>query len=559
MKRGKRSLSFFLAILLIAALCVIPASAKTNPAGQTVGTVLFYIVNRAGEEILAAHIPVSEMEADMQAGLIDDTNHNYSVLDRYVTPVHQEAQGFTAAEFVAYAQSKSTVPAIREAALTFAGEDRLSFWEIDQAGYDELDTYTWNDLYGVPRYNFPLLYEYWNYRTQDYYDPAGKMSREEVIDYIFDHGEPEIFLISVRAFSQRYQSTGEKYSASDFNMEDYWLSCRLPDNERALRMMVPMSEQELREMASTASNSRYWCANIRLSMASPPDIAAQGRVAAPTAVMTEDGENYYIDFQCATPGATILYNQNYLSLNYTPTCEYTGRAAVVPKAWFPEGEVTVTCRAVRDGWTDEGVVTLTLKPTGTYRWHNPYADVPEDKWYSSAVAYADRKLLFDPTGRDADGRDLFSPEAPMTRGMLALALYRLSDSPRTSGIASTPFLDVAPTSKYAAAIAWCYANNVVNGTGDTTFDPDATITREQIVTMFCRYAEKVAGADMTPADDLSRFTDRETVSAWALPGLQWAVAAGLINGMTEDTIAPKGTATRAQTAALLQRLADWMA
>ena len=220
----KRRLSGFLAALLLLLSLSVPASAKTIPAGQTVGTVLFYVTNDMGEDVLVSHIPVTQMEADLQAGKIDSTNHNYSLLDRYVTTLHQEAQGFTAPEFVTYAQSKSTVPAIRSAALTFAGEDQMAFWEIDQTGYDDMDTYTWNELYGVQRYNFPLLYEYWNYRTQDYYDPSGVMSREEVIDYIFDHGEPETFLLSVRAFSQRYMITEEKYDAKDYNMENYWLS-----------------------------------------------------------------------------------------------------------------------------------------------------------------------------------------------------------------------------------------------------------------------------------------------------------------------------------------------
>jgi lysozyme family protein len=187
------------------------ASAKTNPAGQTVGTVLFYITNVSGEEILVSQIPVSEMEADMAGGNIDDTLHNYSLLDKFTTTVHQEAQGFTVPEFIEYAQSKTMVDALRALPLTFSGADKVSFWEIDQTAYDDMDTYTYGDLYSVPRYNFPLLYEYWNYDTQDYFDPAGKMSREQVIDHIFANGQPETMLLSVRAFSQRYMVTDEKF------------------------------------------------------------------------------------------------------------------------------------------------------------------------------------------------------------------------------------------------------------------------------------------------------------------------------------------------------------
>ncbi len=557
MKKTKRLLSFLLTAALCLSVLCYSASAKTVPNGQTVGTVLFYVTNSDGEDVLISHIPVAEMETDMRIGLIDDTNHNYSVLDRYVTTVHQEAQGFTAPEFIAYAQAKSTLPELRALDLRFDGQDRLSFWEIDQGGYDELDTYTYDDLYGVPRYNFPLLYEYWNYRTQDYYDPAGKMSREQVIDYIFDHGEPEGFLLSVRAFSQRYQTTGEKYGAGDYNMENYWESLGLPDNQRALRMMVPMTEQELRDMTPTASNSRYWCANIRLTMAEAPEFPSLGTVEAPTAVMTEDKENYYIDFFCETPGATVLYNQNFLSVTYTPTQEYSpGEAVAVPKSWFRNGPVTINCRAVKDGYTDPGVTTLVLEASGKYTppaWQNPWTDVPKSAWYYENVEYVTREGLFDAVG---EGR--FAPEAPMTRAMLVTALYRMAGSPRIVGGSGMTFADVAPSAPYADAVAWCRAAGVVNGVSDAEFQPEATITREQIVTMFHRYAEKVAGADMTTADDLAAFADADKLASWSRAQMQWAIAAGLINGMTADTLVPQGTATRAQTAALVQRLAAYI-
>ena len=159
----------------------------------------------------------------------DDTLHNYSVLDRFVTTVHQEAQGFTVGEFITYAQSKSSLPALKDLNLTFDGNDKVRFWEIDQAGFDDLDIYTYTSLHGAERYNFPFLYQYWNYSAQDYYDPAGKMSRNEVIDHIFENGQSEIFLMSVRSFSQRYIVIDEKYDNNDYNLESYWSACNLLD------------------------------------------------------------------------------------------------------------------------------------------------------------------------------------------------------------------------------------------------------------------------------------------------------------------------------------------
>ena len=549
----KRLLTLILTLVIAASMLCVRAAAKTNPDGQNVDTTLFYITNSDGEEILVSHTSVSELEADLNAGRIDGTNHNYSLLDRYVTTVHQEAQGFTVPDYVTYAQSKSTVSALRDLTLTYAGKDQISLWEIDQSGYDTADTYTYDELYGVPRYNFPLLYQYWNYRIQDYYDPAGKMSKDEVVSYILAHGEPETVLLSVRAFSERYMAS-DQYDAGDYAMENLWYSGDLLDGARTLRVMKPMTEQELRDKTPTASDTRYWVANLRLDMMSRPNVKPLGKVAAPTATMTEDTSNYYITFSCATPGATILYNHNFNSPSYTPTHKYTGNAVIVPKSSFPSGIVTMTCRAVRDGYTDAGVQTLKLTASGTaHKWSNPYSDVSDIAWYFANVQYVTEHSLFDATGSGS-----FSPDAPMTRAMLATALYRMASSPKTAGITGTPFTDVAPSAAYADAVAWCYSVGVVYGTTDTTFAPSASITREQIVTMFHRYADKVAKTDMSVSDPLTKFADKGKLSAYAVDSMQWAVAAGMISGMTATTIVPQGTATRAQAAAMVQRLANFL-
>lgn len=552
MKHAKRLLTLLLALALTLSIGCIGAQAKTVSLGQTVDMTLFYVRNAAGEDILVSHIPVSEMEADLAAGRIDTANHNYSILDRYVTTVHQEAQGFTVGDYVDYARARSTIDALRTLPLRFAGEDKISFWEIDQTGFDDMDTYTYNALYGVARYNFPALYEYWNYRTQDYGDPAGVMSRDETVEHIFASGEPETVLLSVRAYSQRYIATDEKYGTDDFNMENAWQSAGKLDNQRTIRFMKPMTEEELRDKTPTASDTRYWVANIRLDMAEAPELAPLGAVAAPEATMTEDAENYYITFTCATPGALILYNHNYISPSYTPTRAYSGGTVTVPKSAFPDGTVTMTCRAVRDGWTDAGVTTLTLRSSGEHKsWTSPYDDVAESDWFFESVAFATDRNLITPTARRT-----FSPNAPMTRWMLAGALWRMAGCPEPG--AALPFADVAANASYAKAVAWCAEKGVVKGVSATAFDPDATIRREQLVTMFARYAELVAGADMTPESTLARYDDRGELSEWAIAGMRWAVAAGIITGMTDSTVAPNGTATRAQCAAMLERLARYI-
>ena len=542
----RRVLVSIITLALMLTLPVCTASAKTIPAGQTVGDVLFYITNASGERVLVTEIPVSDMEADMKAGLIDDTLHNYSLLDRYVTTLHQEAEGFSVSDFVNYAQGKSSLPSLRGLELTFAGNDVVRFWEIDQTGFDDLDTYTWNQLYGIQRYNFPLLYEYWDYRTQDYYDPAGKMTRDQVIDHIFENGEPETVLLSVRAFSQRYMITDSKYGTGDYNMESYWQKCGLLDNERTIRIMKPMSKEELYNKQPTASDTRYWTANILLDMENAPSVTSLGTVAAPAAIMTEDDNNFYIRFSCDTEGATILYNHNFISPSYTPTAPYRdGTLVTVPKSYFPDGTVMMTARAVKEGYADKGVVTLTLMPEGREaEWTNPFTDVASGKWYYEAVRYVMKNALF-----DAASATTFEPDAPMTRQMLVeTALYRLEDSPSVT--LDNPFTDVRFSAPYSEAVQWAYENNIVNGVSDTSFGPDQRITREQIAAMLMRYAD-YRGEDVVASGKLSNFTDYDKISGYARDALSWTVSQNLINGMGNGTIAPKGTATRAQVAQIL--------
>lgn len=547
MKMKKRVLSVLLALALLAVLLpnlAAGAYAKTTPSGQTVSTVLVYVTDSAGEQVLVSQIPVSKMESDLKSGRIDGTLHNYSLLDRYVTTVHQEAQGFTMPEFVAYAQSESSSAEIKSSVLSFSGSDVVRFWEIDQSGYDSYDTYTYNDLYGVARYDFPLLYEYWNYKTQDYYDPAGSMTRAQAIDRIFSSGVTETPLLAVRAFSQRYILTDTKYGSGDYNMENCWNNRGLLDNERALRIMLPMTKEELYAKTPTSSNSRFWISNILLNMKNAPDIKAKGIVAAPTATMTEDADYYYIRFSCTTKGASVYYNHNFSSPSYTPTCSYGGSAVAVPKSDFPDGIVTITAHAVKDGYADAGVVTLKLKSSGTeIVWRNPFSDVKSTDWYYNAVAYVIQKDLLDATTAAS-----FSPNAPMTRAMLVTALYRLQGSPAIDKANS--FSDVPANAAYASAVEWAYKNGIVSGISSSSFAPDSSITREQIAVMLMRYAVYIK-ADTSAVGKLPSFSDAGKISEWASQAVNWATGARLINGMGDGTVAPQGTATRAQMAKIL--------
>ena len=183
-----------------------------------------------------------------------------------------------------------------------------------------------------------------------------------------------------------------------------------------------------------------------------------------------------------------------------------------------------------------------------------WSDIAAGSWYEAYVDYVTENKLFDSYGKASGGteNDVFGPSQPMTRQMLVTALYRMAGSPQVNG--ASAFTDVSASASYASAVLWANQNGIVNGVNATTFNPNGKITRQQIATMFMRYAS-YAKADMSVTAELAAFKDAGTVADYAAAGMKWCVGAKLITGTSADTLSPNGTATRAQVAAMIQRFA----
>ncbi len=177
----------------------------------------------------------------------------------------------------------------------------------------------------------------------------------------------------------------------------------------------------------------------------------------------------------------------------------------------------------------------------------PFTDVREADWFYDDVVYAYENGLFSGTSDTT-----FSPNASMTRAMLVTVLYRLEGQPTVSG--RSGFSDVKLNSYYEDAVTWAADNGIVNGTGATTFSPNANVTREQMAAILYRYAQyKQYGT--TASAGLNGFSDAAKVSTYAKAPLSWAVAEKLVNG-SEGRLLPTGNATRAQVAAILHRFVE---
>lgn len=176
----------------------------------------------------------------------------------------------------------------------------------------------------------------------------------------------------------------------------------------------------------------------------------------------------------------------------------------------------------------------------------PFTDVSSDHW-----AYNDIVDIYNAGLMTGTASDAFSPELSINRAMIVSILYRLEDEPAVS---DSDFTDVADDAWYAQAVAWAKANNIVSGYSDTTFGPEDVLTREQFAAILYRYAT-YKGYDTTITDgaDLNAYTDASSISDGFDNVVLWANDKGYINGMTTTTLAPQGTTTRAQAAAILLR------
>jgi hypothetical protein len=177
---------------------------------------------------------------------------------------------------------------------------------------------------------------------------------------------------------------------------------------------------------------------------------------------------------------------------------------------------------------------------------NPFTDIAEGDWFYDDVLYVCKNGIM-----VGVSPQLFAPDTPLTRGMFVTLLYRLSGE---SAIYENPFSDVAAGAWYENAAAWATAKRICQGIGDGLFAPEQEISREQLAVMLYNYA-KYQGYDLSRGEDTNilSYNDALNISEYAFAALQWACAMELIQGDGEGNLNPTGQATRAETAAILQR------
>ena len=177
----------------------------------------------------------------------------------------------------------------------------------------------------------------------------------------------------------------------------------------------------------------------------------------------------------------------------------------------------------------------------------PFRDVSEKDWFYDDVVFVYRNGYMEGVSSTK-----FAPNQNTTRAQIVTILWRLTGEPRATK--SNKFNDVSSTAYYDKAVSWAVEAGVVNGFDAKTFKPNDNVTREQLAAILYRYAEYM-NLSTRGASNLTKYDDYYKIGTWARDAMAWANYHGLINGVSYTRIDPKGSATRAQVAAILHRFA----
>ena len=177
----------------------------------------------------------------------------------------------------------------------------------------------------------------------------------------------------------------------------------------------------------------------------------------------------------------------------------------------------------------------------------PFTDVKTTDWFYDAVSFTYNMGIMDGVETYK-----FSPSTTITRGMVVTMLWRMAGEPYASG---TYFDDVSYGRYYTTAVAWSARNNIIEGSGANTFGVDDPITREQLAVILYRYAKYMNYS--TTTSSLYGYDDANKVSSWAKDAMGWAVRNGVIGGVTNTTLCPNNTATRAEVAQMFMNFYDF--
>ena len=312
---------------------------------------------------------------------------------------------------------------------------------------------------------------------------------------------------------------------------------------------VPQVEGEAQEALLTGLDSEFSWLMDRSGLGMPDDSGEFLFASALRKLDIPKGSELALKFGARlimTAGQGYVVTEYGTFINVSEAAEYDDLCEIeLNRQYFVPEESRVTFRAEADCTV---YVSGDYKPDTATRSASIYNDVSINNWYYDSVRYVQENRLF----YDVDNTS-FRPLEPTDRATIVYAMWVASGRPTPKGQAK--FEDMTGEEYCSAAVSWASENNIVVGFATETgfeFKPANIVTREQIAVFMRRYADFL-GRSTTQRGSLAPFTDRDEMGSWALSDLQWAVGSGLLKGVSETRMVPKGTCNRAQMATIIRR------
>jgi len=334
-----KNLRLPLCLLLAFVLCLLlgPHQAQTKTLESDRAENLFFYANdTAGKRVLLKVIPLDTLKgmARGRDGTPDSTYYG-SFIDRYPTPTYCEGRGVTIEQLLEYVRSETSVNGAQN--LTYQGDDRLYFYSCD--GPTSPVNHTYNDLLGVDRYYFPQLYNYWDAENTQISD----------VNAVLAEKDPMPVYLATESNGGRVFFNLAEYIAANNGSVSGCMTNMLDDSE-SLRLLIPQTENTIRNSEPTFSTARKWVYKIWIKPSGASPIVSLGDVPDPACTFTLSGDTLTITMSCSDPKASIYYS-TIGGITKTPVNLYSGPITV--KNYDPNKPFELGLTAVREGYAND--------------------------------------------------------------------------------------------------------------------------------------------------------------------------------------------------------------
>ncbi len=348
-------------------------------------------------------------------------------------------------------------------------------------------------------------------------------------NYEFEFGVGE--LVIREYISESDDSSSKEEETKESQSEDSVVTVEIPDNLEANDDGVVIIPEDEVALASLGDG-------IETELPAGTEIAEDGKITVGQEGLKEVklAENTVVDL----PSQTVIESDGLV---------------IIPEDG--EAEVTLGSDVELNLLSGTEIKLDDSAPLGyVVQSENVYEDVPSDSWYEEDAVSSRAHQLFKGT---SENPPKFSPKMPMNRAMIVTVLHRMTKEKEQSKEPDKSYSDVDDKAYYGDAVNWASKNGIVNGYSSGKFGTTDAVSREQLAAMVYRFATLSGKTSESNVNLENVFSDSEDISLYSKKAIEFCVQNGILHGRTSGEFDPRGEATRAEVAVVINRLINYFA